>query len=95
MFVLMFTRLTGGTDEAIFLLGTYETMAEAQDKMRKEWSNRIDNMGWDADYSNIYDDQAFCGTEDMYDTCRYYIFDTDNPHGFDNSLNYETFDEED
>lgn len=89
MFALIFTRLTNGTEESIFLLDTYDSREDAHESMRKEWVKRISDMGWDADYSYIYDDQAFCGTEDMYDTCRYYIFDTEHPVGFDNDTAYE------
>ena len=86
MFILMFTRLTNETEEAIFLLGAYDSKEKAQHEMRTEWAKRVTNMGWDADYSYIYDNQAFCGTEDMFDTCRYYIFDTEHPYGFNNDI---------
>lgn len=89
MQILMFTRLTNGTEEAAMLVGTYEYRDEAQVAMRTEWQNRINNMGWDPDYSYFEEDQAFCGTEDMSDTCRYYIFDTNRPHGFVNDLRDE------
>lgn len=82
MYILIFTRLTGGTEEALFLVGTYDTKDEAQEAMRNEWKNRINNMDWDADWSYFEDVQAFCGTKDMYDTCRYFIVDTDHPYGF-------------
>lgn len=91
MFVLIFTRLTNGTEESIFFCGTFDTKKEAQSRMRDEWARRV-KMGWaDADYSNISENQAFCGDEDMNDTCRYYIFDTEHPFGFTNDLLYESF----
>lgn len=95
MFILMFTRLTNGTVEAISLVDTFETKAEAQSAMRKAWVKRVYDGGWDADYSKVYEYQAFCGTEDMFDTCRYYIFDTEHPYGFTNDINYESFGEDD
>lgn len=82
MFILIFTRLTDGTEEALFLCGAFDTMEDAQEAMREEWENRINSMGWDADWSYFEDNQAFCGTEDMRDTCRYFIVDTDHPYGF-------------
>lgn len=91
MFILMFTRLTDGTREVIFSLGAYDSKREAQDEMRKELAKRITEMGWDSRYSYIYGNQAFCGTESMRDTCRFYIFDTEHPYGFDNDLLYEFF----
>lgn len=94
MFVLIFTRLIDGTEESIFLEGTFGTKEEAQIRMRDEWTKRVTEMGWDANYSNISENQAFCGTEDMFDTCRYYIFDTERPYGFTNDINYECFGEE-
>lgn len=93
MFILMFTRLTARltdeTREAIFLGGTYDTKEKAQEVMHKAWTRRIEHMGWDADYSNISENQAFCGTESMCDTCRFYIFDTEHSYGFENDLLYE------
>ena len=89
MFILMFTRLIGGTEESIMVVDTYESRDEAQQAMRNKWENRINNMGWDANWSWFEDDQAFCGDEVMYDTCRYYIFDTDDLYGFVNNLKNE------
>lgn len=98
MFALIFTRLTNdtkksifsnGTEESIFFEGLHDTKEEAQEIMRKAWTRRITDGGWDPDYSYIEEDQAFCGTEDMIDTCRYYIFDTNHPYGFSNYLNDE------
>lgn len=95
MFVLIFTRLIDGTEESIFLEDTFGTKEEAQSRMRGEWTKRVTEMGWDANYSNISENQAFCGDEDMNDTCRYYIFDTEHPYGFTNDINYESFGEDD
>lgn len=90
MFALIFTRLTDGTEEAISLEGVFDTKKEAQDEMGKQWLRRVTDMGWDSRYSNISGDQAFCGDEDMCDTCRYYIFDTEHTRcGFVNNLIYE------
>ena len=86
MYILMFTRLTDGTREAVMLVGTFKHADEAQIAMRSHWENRINNLGWDAERSWFEEDQAFCGTETMRDTCRYYIIDTDNPYGFVNDL---------
>ena len=94
MFVLMFTRLTG-QEESIFLLGTYETHSEAHEAMVNEYLGRVyGDMGWDPKWSNYDDDQAFCGTEDMYDTCRYFIFDTEFPVGFSNDRTTEFLSED-
>lgn len=82
MFILILTRLTDGTEEALFPCGTFDTMEDAQKVMREEWENRINSMDWDADWSYFEDNQAFCGTEDMRDTCRYFIVDTGHPTGF-------------
>lgn len=89
MFILMFTRLTNVTEESIFLVDTYDTKEQAQEVMRNEWDKRVYGMGWDADYSYIDDLDALCGTEDMYDTIRYHIFDLDNPCGFQHGSPYE------
>lgn len=89
MFILMFTRLTNDTEESIMLVGTYEHKSDAQKAMRSEWENRINNMDWDANWSWFEDDQAFCGDEDMNDTIRYYIFDTERPCGFVNDTAFE------
>lgn len=89
MFILMFTRLTDGEGESILLVGTFDTLAAAQKRMRSEWETRINEMDWDPDWSWFEEKQAFCGTEDMFDTCRFYIFDTENKYGFSNSINDE------
>lgn len=81
MFILMFTRLTGQS-EAIFLLGTYESVEEARSAMLLEYESRLTDGGWDPDWSYIYENDAFCGTGDLYDTIRLYIFDTERPVGF-------------
>jgi len=96
MFILIFTRLTigtkksifsNGTEESIYFEGLYDTKEEAKKIMRKDWTRRITDGGWDPDCSYIEEDQALCGAEDMIDTCRYYIFDTNRPCGFINYLN--------
>lgn len=89
MFALIFTRLTNGTEESIFFEGMHDTKKEAQEIMRKAWTRRTTEDGWDPEYSYIEEDQAFCGTDEMNDTIRYYIFDTDHPYGFSNDLDSE------
>lgn len=88
MFILMFTRLYG-TEESIMLVGTFDTIEEARKKMRDEWEIRVNEKGWDREWSSIEDNQAFCGTSDLSDTVRYYIFDTNHPVGFVNDLEDE------
>ena len=89
MFVLMFTRLTG-QEESIFLVGTYDTREEAYDAMRDKWTARVfGDGGWDPDWSRLYDDQAIVADESLYDTCRYFIFDTEHPVGYSNDRTIE------
>lgn len=91
MFTLIFTRLTGSSDEAIFLVGTYATAKEAHDEMVKQVDLKIANQGFLREWSEVLDNEAFLGAPDMYDTCRFYIFDTDNPCGFDNDRELDHF----
>lgn len=85
MFVLVFTRLSG-TEESAFLIGAYDSLQEAQIVMHSEWEHRVNDKGWDIEWSTIEDNQAFCGTSDMGDTIRFYIFDTNHPYGFVNDI---------
>ena len=88
MFILMFTRLTG-SEESIFLEGTFDNVRDARDRMREEYERRVNGMGWDPEWSEMDDMQAFCGTADLHDTVRLYIFDTEHPAGFTNDRLYE------
>lgn len=84
MYVLIFTRLTGSDEEAIFLDGTFDTHEKAELAMLLRVAEKIENQDFEGPWCYVESDQAFLGSSDMYDTCRYYIFDTENPVGFFN-----------
>ena len=96
MFIVMFTRLTG-QEESIFLDGTFDTYERAYERMKELWDERVngENATWDPEWSTIYGTQAFCGTADLYDTVRLYIFDSEHPVGFVNDRAIEFDDSED
>lgn len=84
MYVLIFTRLTGSDEEAIFLKGTYETYEEARESMQKCILFHEDR-GFNREWWRIEKWQAYLGAPDNHDIIRYHIFDTEHPVGHVNN----------
>ena len=89
MYTLIFTRLTGDNEEAIFWMGDFGSLAEAQQAMRDEVNDFIENKDFERRWCMISDHQAFLGSETMYDTCRFYIFDKEYCTGYQNDRNID------
>ena len=84
MHILIFTRLTGHNEEAVFLEGVFDSKKEARKAMKERYEQIISNQGFEREWTWMLDDQAVLESYDMEDVIRLRIFDSENPYGFMN-----------
>lgn len=83
MFILIFNRRRGDYIDESWLLGTHDTLEDAQKHMRGVYHTQM-HIHDGLKLSYIEDNQAFLSTFDGDMTVRLLIFDTDRPWGYTN-----------
>lgn len=84
MYILIFTRLTGHNEEAVFLEGVFDSKKEARKAMKERYEEIIEKQNFEREWSRMYESQAVLGSYNMEDVIRLLIFDSENPCGFQN-----------